>query len=100
MHYGLKQDPVQIQVISPEQPINNYLEHFEAVVSRARFNSVMVLKPAIKGGNGWNSVQGRFSHCLELFECEDINGHPDEQKSPTSWYAMPLWGRTPRSTTG
>ncbi|CAG2212300.1 unnamed protein product [Mytilus edulis] len=33
-------------------------------------------------------------------QCEDINGHPDEQKSPTSWYAMPLCGPTPRSTTG
>ncbi|XP_071124234.1 uncharacterized protein [Mytilus edulis] len=33
-------------------------------------------------------------------KCEDINGHPDDQKSSTSWYAMPLCGPTPRSTTG
>ncbi|VDI81529.1 Hypothetical predicted protein [Mytilus galloprovincialis] len=36
----------------------------------------------------------------EIVECEDIYGHPDEQKSLTSWYAMPLCGSTPRSTTG
>ncbi|VDH99367.1 Hypothetical predicted protein [Mytilus galloprovincialis] len=39
---------------------------------------------------------------LEHFEavCEDKRGHPDEQKSPTSWYDMPLCVPMLKSTTG
>ncbi|CAG2254573.1 unnamed protein product [Mytilus edulis] len=41
-----------------------------------------------------------INYHLQHFEavvprCEDIRGHPDEHKSPTSWYGMPLCGSTP-----
>ncbi|CAG2242308.1 unnamed protein product [Mytilus edulis] len=43
----------------------------------------------------YEKVSGEVE-CLQLIvQCEDIGGHPDEQESPTNWYAMPLCGSTP-----
>ncbi|CAG2242309.1 unnamed protein product [Mytilus edulis] len=96
-HYGMEPEPEPelIPVTSHEMTINYHLEHFQAVVPRVRLFSVMVPKPANiqidKCGKSHNEELG----VLEKTQCEDIRGHPDEQKSPTSWYDMPLCGSTP-----
>ncbi|VDH99364.1 Hypothetical predicted protein [Mytilus galloprovincialis] len=65
--------------------------------------------PMLKSTTGWSQNRNQsqlppfelpISFDLKHFEavaprCEDIRGHPDEQKSPTSWCDMPLCGSTP-----
>ncbi|CAG2231530.1 unnamed protein product [Mytilus edulis] len=91
-------DQELISDTSPDLPINDHLEHLEPVVPRVRLFPVMVPKPTIIqiADVGRNSGVSGEVECLQLiFQCEDIRGHPDEQKSPTSWYDMPLCGSTP-----
>ncbi|CAG2231529.1 unnamed protein product [Mytilus edulis] len=80
-------DQELISVTSPDLPINDHLEHLEPVVPRVRLFPVMVPKPTIIqiADVGRNSGVSGEVECLQLiFQCEDIRGHPDEQKSPTS----------------